>query len=65
MQIDVKALHRVMAAKNFTIAGLAREAGITTVTLNNLLKHSNKARIDTVGKLAGALGVDIYDIATG
>lgn len=63
MQVDAKELRRVMAAKGFTIAALARAARITTVTVNNLLNHSNKARIDTVGKLARALGVDIYDIA--
>ena len=63
MQVDAKELRRVMAAKDFTIARLARTAGVTTVTVNNLLNHSNKARIDTVGRLARALGVDIYDIA--
>lgn len=63
MQVDAKELRRVMAAKGFTIAALAREAGITTVTINNLLNHSNKARIDTVGRLAKALECDIYAIA--
>ena len=63
MMIDVQALHRAMAAKCFTVSGLARAAGVTAVTLNNLLRHSNKARIDTVGKLARALDVDIYTIA--
>jgi transcriptional regulator with XRE-family HTH domain len=62
MQIDVKELRRAMAAKGFTIASLARVAGITTVTLNNLLKHNSRARTDTLGKLSRALGVDIYDI---
>lgn len=63
MQIDVKALRRAMAAQNYTVAGLARAAGVTTVTVNNLLKHSSRARTDTVGKLARVLGVDIYAIA--
>ncbi|WP_029540446.1 helix-turn-helix transcriptional regulator [Selenomonas sp. AB3002] len=63
MEIDGKALRREMAGKNFTVVGLARTAGITAATLNKILNHSNKARIDTLGKLAKALGVDIYDIA--
>lgn len=63
MQIDEKALKRAMAARNFTNAALARAAGVTNVTIYNLLNHSNRARIDTVGRLARALGVDIYDIA--
>ena len=63
MQIDEKALKRAMAARNFTNAALARAAGVTNVTIYNLLNHSNRVRIDTVGRLARALGVDIYDIA--
>ena len=63
MELDVKALRRTMAAKNFTVAGLAREAGVSCPTLNGWLNHNTRPRLDTLGKLARALGVDIYEIA--
>lgn len=63
MELDVKALRRTIAAKGFTVAGLARAAGVSNPALNGWLNHNKKPRLDTLGKLARALGVDIYEIA--
>ncbi len=63
MELDAKKLRRAMAAKNYNVAGLARAAGVSGAAVNNWLNHNTRPRMDTVGKLARALGVDIYDIA--
>lgn len=63
MQIDVRALHRAIAASGQTVASLARDAGISQIVINHWLKGEARPRIDTLGKLAKALDVDIYDIA--
>ena len=63
MEIDVKALRRAMAAQGFTVKGLAKAAGVSVPALNNWLNKGRKPRIDTLGKLAKALGCDIYDLA--
>ena len=63
MKIDVRNLRRAMAAKDFTAAGLAKAAEVAPSSLNNWLNHGTRPRIDTIGRLAKALGVDIYDIA--
>lgn len=63
MQIDTKALRRIMAAKGFNEASLSREAGISQIVLNNWLTKGSRPRTDTLGKVAKALDVDIYDIA--
>lgn len=63
MKIDVRALRRAMAAKDFTITGLAKAAELSPATLNRWLNHGTTVRTDTIGRLARALDVDIYDIA--
>ena len=63
MQIDVKALRRAMAAKGYTVASLARAAGISHIVINKWLRRETHPRMDTLGKVAKALDVDIYDIA--
>lgn len=63
MQIDVRALRRAIAASGQTVASLAKEADVSQMTIGNWLKGEANPRIDTLGRLAKALGVDIYDIA--
>lgn len=63
MEIDVRGLRRAMAAKNYSVVSLAEAAGISTTALNGWLNHGRNIRMDTLGKLAKALDVDIYDIA--
>ena len=62
MELDAKKLRRAMAAKDYTVAGLARAAGVSTAAVNLWLNHGTRPRFDTIGKLSRALGVDIYDI---
>ncbi len=62
MELDVKAIRLAMARKQLTIAGLARAAGITQPTLNLYINHGTRPRIDKLGMLATALGVDVTEI---
>lgn len=62
MELKEKNLRRAIAAKGFTVAGLAREAGVSGAAINNWLNHNTRPRMDTLGKLARALDVDIYEI---
>lgn len=62
MELDVKALRRAMAARNYTVAGLARAAGVSCPAVNGWLNRGIRPRMDTLGKLARALGVDIFDL---
>lgn len=63
MILDVKTLRRTMAAKGYTIASLARAAELSPTTLSRWINHGTTVRTDTIGRLARALDVDIYDIA--
>lgn len=63
MELNVKALRRLMAAQGYNVASLARAAGVSAQAVNVWLKHGVSPRMDTLGKLAKALNVDIYDIA--
>ena len=63
MELNTMALRRAMAEKGFTVVGLARAAGVSCPALNGWLNQGRKPRMDTLGKLAKALGVDIYDLA--
>ena len=63
MIVDVKELRRAMVAKNFSVTGLSEAAGVSTTTLNRWLNHGGGIQTNTLGRLARALDVDIYDIA--
>ena len=63
MKLDPVKLRRIMAAKNFNVSRLAVAANLSPAAINNWLNHETRPRIDTVGRLAKALEVDIYDIA--
>ena len=62
MELDAKKLRRAMAAKDYTVKGLAKAAGVSAGSVNMWLNHGVRPRLDTVGKLSRALGVDICDI---
>lgn len=63
MNLDPVKLRRIMAARNYNISTLAKEAGLSPTALGNWLNHGTRPRLDTIGRLAKALEVDIYDIA--
>lgn len=62
MRLDPVKLRRIMAAKNFNVSNLAEAAGLSPTAINNWLNHGTRPRIDTIGRLAKALGVDIFDL---
>lgn len=47
----------LIASKGMTQAELADKAGLSRASVNKLLKHGSKPRLDTLGKIAKALGV--------
>ncbi len=55
--MDKKKLVNLMADKNMTQAELADRAGLSRASVNKLLKHGSKPRLDTLGKIAKVLGV--------
>lgn len=55
--MDKAKLIDLMADKGMTQAELADKAGLSRASVNNLLKHGRKPRLDTLGKIAKALGV--------
>ena len=63
MKIDPVKLRRIMAAKNFNVSRLAEAADLSPTAINQWLNHGTRPRLDTIGRLARALEVDIYDIA--
>lgn len=64
MQIDVMALSRAIAATGRSVADVSQEAHVSQLTVGNWLKgEGSRPRLDTLGRLAKALDVDIYDIA--
>lgn len=62
MKLDSVKLRRIMAAKNFNVSRLAEAANLSPAAINNWLNHGTNPRIDTVGRLAKALEVDIFDL---
>lgn len=62
MRLDPVKLRRIMAAKNFNVSNLAEAAGLSPTAINNWLNHGTRPRIDTIGRLAKALEVDIFDL---
>ena len=50
-------LVNLIASKGMTQAELADKAGLSRASVNNLLKHGRRPRLDTVGTIAKALGV--------
>lgn len=47
----------LIASKGMTQAELADKAGLSRASVNKLLKHGSKPRLDTLGRIAKALGV--------
>lgn len=62
VELDVKKVRRIMAAKGYNVKSLAEAAGLSYPALNGWLTRGIKPRTDTLGKLAKTLEVDIYDI---
>ena len=63
MQIKAKEFRRIMADRGTSITDLSEKAGVSMSTISSFLHHGRNIRIATLGKIAKALDVDIYDIA--
>lgn len=55
--MDKVKLLDLIASKGMTQAELADKAGLSRASVNNLLKHGRKPRLDTLGKIARVLDV--------
>lgn len=62
MELNVRALQAAMMAKGYNVVSLARAAGLAPATVNLYINHGAKPRLDNMGKLARALGVDPFDL---
>lgn len=62
MKLDPVKLRRIMAAKNLNVSRLAETASLSPTAINNWLNHGTRPRLDTIGRLAKALEVDIFDL---
>lgn len=62
MELNVKAVKAAMMAKGYNVASLARAAGLSPATVNLYVNHGTKPRLDNMGKMARALGVDPFSL---
>lgn len=62
MELNVRAVKAAMMAKGYNVASLARAAGLSSATVNLYVNHNTKPRLDNLGKMARALGVDPFSL---
>ena len=61
-KLNRRKLLRLVAKKKLTQVQLAKLAGIADSTVSRILTRNQPVQLVTVGKLAAALGVDIFEI---
>lgn len=59
------ALQTARVRSNVTVAELAAKAGINRGTLHRILNRASSPTIDTVRRIAGALGQDVVVVPNG
>lgn len=62
MKIDKAKLHLAMANKAYSAKELSKICGVSQVTITRISKDKQKARPETIGKIAKALDVPVIDI---
>lgn len=62
MKIDKIKLDCAMAEKTYTVKKLSKESHVSQVTIARITKGYQKARPNTIGKIAKALDVSIDNI---
>ncbi len=60
--MDPQKVRQLRQAKGMTTRGLAREAGISTETLNAIEHGRRQVQVRTLEKIARALGVEVKDL---
>jgi transcriptional regulator with XRE-family HTH domain len=62
MDIDARKVRKLRESKGMSTRVLAREAGISTETLNAIEHGRRQVQVRTLAKLARALGVEVKDL---
>ena len=61
LRVDRKKVEIILARKCMTSRELYKKAGITSTSYTKAVSTKN-SRVDTIGKIARALGVDVTEI---
>ncbi len=62
MEVNPTKLKELREAKGFSVRGLAQEAGISTETVYSVEHGHRQPSVNTLGKIAKALGVEARDL---
>lgn len=62
MKLDALKLKLAMAERGFTCSLLSEKSGVSMNNINLILNHQRTPRLDTLGKIAKALGVPVMDL---
>ncbi|SHI92556.1 helix-turn-helix domain-containing protein [Parasporobacterium paucivorans] len=62
MRIDSNKLNILAAKSCLSMIEISKLSGVDTVTISRILKGSQEPRIQTIGKLARALNVQVEDL---
>ncbi len=62
MKIDKMKIDVAMANKGYSAKELSEKCGVSQITIARLKRGVQKARPETVGKIAKALNVDVTEI---
>ena len=62
MKLNRDKLKLLIAEKGFSIRSIARAARVSEAALNLWMNHGKSPRLDTLGRVAGALGVPIQTL---
>lgn len=62
MKIDRDKLKLLIEEKGFSIRAVARKSGVSEAALNLWMNHGKSQRLDTLGRVAGVLGVLIQTL---
>lgn len=62
MKLNRDKLKLLIAEKGFSIRSIARAARVSEAALNLWMNHGKSPRLDTLGRVAGVLGVPIQSL---
>lgn len=62
MVLDVAKLRELMVHQGYTVTGLAKTAGVSSVSINQWLNHGKQPRMDTLGRILKALNAPLCDL---
>lgn len=62
MKLNRDKLKLLIAEKGFSIRSIARAARVSEAALNLWMNHGKSPRLDTLGRVAGVLGVPIQTL---